>query len=167
MLYHVSEHADIARFEPRVTATRPDAVVWAIHEARLHNYLLPRECPRVTYCATPETTAADVERFLGASRAVIAVESRWAEQLFSTSLFCYQLPEHTFVCADAGAGYYVSHTAVAPRTMKSIPHPLLAIVQRAVEVRFLPSLRELGQAVVASSLQFSLIRMRNAVPSAA
>ena len=41
------------------------------------NYLLPRDCPRVTYFAGRETAAADVERFLGSSPAVIAVEPRF------------------------------------------------------------------------------------------
>ena len=59
--------------------TRWAPVVWAIDADRLRNYLVPRECPRVTYYAGRETTAADVERFLGSSPAVVAVESGWLE----------------------------------------------------------------------------------------
>src|SRR5262245_33710332 len=75
MLFHVSEGPGIERFEPRPSSYTDDPVVWAIDAARLRNYLVPRECPRVTYYAGPETTADDVQRFLGSSPAVIAEKS--------------------------------------------------------------------------------------------
>jgi len=62
MLFHVSETPGIERFEPRPSSYVPDPVVWAIDADRLRNYLVPRECPRVTFYAGPETTAADVGR---------------------------------------------------------------------------------------------------------
>ena len=58
---------------------------------RLRNYLVPRECPRVTYYAGGETTPADVERLLGSSPAVVAVESGWLERLRSCRLYSYHL----------------------------------------------------------------------------
>jgi hypothetical protein len=67
MLFHVSEEADIDRFEPRPSHNADGPVVWAVDADRLRSYLLPRQCPRVTYYAGPQTTAADVERFLGSS----------------------------------------------------------------------------------------------------
>ena len=70
MLFHVSEESGIERFEPRPSQYPDEPVVWAIDADRLRNYLLPRECPRVTYYAGRETTAADVERFLGPSAAL-------------------------------------------------------------------------------------------------
>ena len=77
MLYHVSEEAGITRFEPRPAVNLDYPVVWAVHEDRLRNYLLPRDCPRVTFFAGPETTPQDIERFLGSSPAVVAIESLW------------------------------------------------------------------------------------------
>lgn len=52
-LFHVSEEPDIKVFEPRLP-TRKDlnqniGLVWAIDEARLPNFLTPRDCPRVAY----------------------------------------------------------------------------------------------------------------------
>ena len=49
MLFHVREESGIEQFEPRAQAEGTDAVVWAIDGRRLRNYLVPRECPRVTY----------------------------------------------------------------------------------------------------------------------
>jgi len=77
MLFHVSEEPGIERFEPRASESARDRVVWAIDALHLRNYLVPRECPRVTYYAGRATTTADAERFLGSSTAVIAVERGW------------------------------------------------------------------------------------------
>src|SRR5262249_53206432 len=119
-VFHVSEEPGIQRFEPRPSANADGPVVWAVDEDRLRNYLLPRDCPRVTYYAGPETTPADVERFLGSSPAVVAVESGWLERLRSCRLYCYHLPPETFVCIDEWAGYFVSRVPVVPMSVEVI-----------------------------------------------
>jgi hypothetical protein len=138
--------------------------VWAIDADRLRNYLVPRECPRVTYYAGRKTIAADVERFLGSSAAVVAVESNWLEHLRSCRLYCYHMPPETFECLDECAGYFVSRVPVAPARVQVVDDPIAELVRRGVELRFVPNLWPLRDAVVASTLQFSLIRMRNALP---
>jgi len=64
MLFHVSEEAGIELFEPRWSENADNKVVWAIDADHLRSYLLPRECPRVTYYAGPQTASADVEQLL-------------------------------------------------------------------------------------------------------
>ena len=167
MLFHISEEPGITRFEPRASEYATGLVVWAIEEPRLCNYLVPRECPRVTYYAGAGTTAADAQRFLGSSPAVVAIESGWLERLRSTRLYCYHMPEETFECLDACAGYFVSRVPVVPSRTEVIDDPVGELLRRSVELRIAPSLWSLRDAVVASSLQFSLIRMRNAVPRTA
>jgi hypothetical protein len=162
MLFHVSEESGIRRFEPRTTEVGGAPVVWAIDAGRLRNYLLPRECPRVTYYAGDHTTPADVERFLGSSPAVVAVESGWLERLRSCRLYCYHLPPETFECIDECAGYFVSREAVAPVRVEVFDDLVAELLRRGVELRFVPDLWPLHDAVAASSLRFSLIRMRNA-----
>jgi hypothetical protein len=164
MLFHISEESGIGRFEPRPSEYADGPVVWAIDACRLRNYLVPRECPRVTYYAGRETTAADVERFLGSSPAVVAVESGWLERLRSCRLYCYHLPPETFECLDECAGYFVSRVPVVPARVEVFDDPVAELLKRGVELRFVPNLWALRDAVVASSLQFSLIRMRNALP---
>jgi len=164
MLFHVSEESGIERFEPRPSPSTDEPVVWAIDADRLRNYLLPRECPRVTYYAGCETTAADVERFLGASPAVIAVESAWLERLRLCRLYCYHLPPQTFACTDECAGYFVSRRPVVPAQVEVVDDLLAALLGRGVELRFVPNLWPLRDAVVSSTLRYSLIRMRNALP---
>jgi hypothetical protein len=119
MLFHVSEEGGIEVFEPRAPKEGVDPVVWAIDEMRLRNYLVPRDCPRVTFYAGAETTEADAQRFLGSSTAVVAIEESWSERLGSCRLYCYHLPSETFECADECAGYFVSRVAVVPAAWKS------------------------------------------------
>jgi hypothetical protein len=164
MLFHVSEEAGIERFEPRPSPYADGPVVWAMDADRLRNYLLPRDCPRVTYYAGPETTAADVERFLGSSPAVVAVEGAWLDRLRSCRLYCYHLPPETFACIDECAGYFVSRVPVVPSSVLVVEDLLAALLGRGVELRFVPDLWSLREAVVSSTLRFSLIRMRNALP---
>ena len=172
-LFHVSDIPDIARFEPRpvapvsVTLLTPEgAVVWAVDEAHLQNYLLPRDCPRVTFYALPDSTPADIERLLGQTTAkyVVAIESRWLKAVASQRLYQYELSGQTFTVIDAGAGYYVSREPVTPRTVRPIDDLLEELLTRDVELRVMPSLWRLRDAVVPSTLQFSIIRMRNALP---
>jgi len=163
MLFHISEESGIASFEPRPSVYSSEPVVWAIDGVRLHNYLLPRDCPRVTYYAGSETTPADVAHFFGESSAVVAVESGWLDRLRSCRLYCYHLPPGTFECLDECAGYFVSRVAVVPTHCEVFVDAIAELLKRGVELRFVPNLWPLRDAVIASSLQFSLIRMRNAL----
>lgn len=164
MLCHISEESGIERFEPRPSPYAAEPVVWAIDADRLHNYLLPRDCPRVTYFAGLQTTNADIERFLGSSPAVVAIESAWLERVLACQLYCYHLPPETFQCLDQCAGYYVSRQAVVPTRIEFVDNVLHALRSRRVELRLMPNLWSLHDAVASSTLQFSMIRMRNAAP---
>jgi hypothetical protein len=167
MLFHVSEDAGISRFEPRPSEYTDDPVVWAIDDERLRNYLLPRDCPRVTCYAGPHTTDDDRKRFLGAANAVVAIEESWLERVRGCVLYCYHLPPDTFVSRDQTAGYYVSRVPVVPAVVRHMGAPLAELTRRAVDVRVLPELWSLHDAVIASTLEFSIIRMRNALPRVA
>jgi hypothetical protein len=167
-LFHISEDPAIEQFEPRpppqTSSAGTDPVVWAIDRDHLHNYLLPRDCPRVTFYAGPTSTRDDVERFFAHSSArfIVAIESGWLSVVVRQTLYKYELPGATFVRLDAGAGYYVSRQAVVPLGVEPIDNLLTALVAHDVELRIMPSLWKLRDAVVASTLQFSIIRMRNA-----
>ena len=164
MLFHVSEEPEIEVFEPRPSKYATEPVVWAIDADRLRNYLLPRECPRVTYYAGPQTASSDVQQFLGSSSAVVAVENGWFERLKSCRLFCYHLPPETFTCFDECAGYYVSRIPVVPARVQLFEDLIAELLKRGVELRIVPTLWPLRDAVVSSTLQFSIIRMHNAQP---
>lgn len=166
LLFHVSDNPNIVCFEPR-PVTNPNlglegTAVFAINEQLLPNYLLPRDCPRVTFYALPESTPEDVDRLLGTSRHVVAIESGWLERVVNGRIHIYTLPADTFTIWDKGAGYYISRQPVTPLARRTIDNILLELARHDVEIRILPSLWPLWNAVVNSSLQFSMIRMRNA-----
>jgi uncharacterized protein DUF6886 len=60
------------------------------------------------------------------------------------------------------AAYWISERATTPIACTEIDDALRALTARAVELRVVSSLWPLRDAVVASSLGFSIIRMRNA-----
>ncbi|WP_259067377.1 DUF6886 family protein [Mucilaginibacter sp. X4EP1] len=167
-LFHISEEPGIKIFEPRPSPSNFDAitgnVVFAVSEKLLHNYLLPRDCPRVTYYASPQTTKVDRDTFFKHSAAdyVMAIESAWFNKIANTTLYCYEFSPDSFVLLDECAGYYISYQAVAPISVTIISNPVEEILKGNVELRFTPDLNQLADEVKRSSLNFSLIRMRNA-----
>jgi hypothetical protein len=161
-LFHVSDRGDIARFDPRPSDYTDHPVVWAIHRTRLPNYLLPRDCPRVTFYADENTSRDDIERFLGKDRIVVAVEEGWVERIAAASLFLYAMPQAPFALHDATAGYWVSREPVTPVSRDALSGLPEAIAAHGATLKTLPSLWALQDAVLASTLQFSIIRMRNA-----
>lgn len=140
--------------------------VWAIDEERAPIYYLPRDCPRVTYWALPDSSPADLDRFLGCTtaRMVIAIESGWLERVRATSLYVYHLPGDTFTLVDKGAGFYTSTRTVTPLKVRPVGDLLRRLIEAGVELRVTPSLWPLNRVVVASTLHYSAIRMRNAEP---
>lgn len=169
-LFHVSEERGIAAFEPRIPSSQNSgiahAVVWAVDEQRLHNYLTPRDCPRVTFYPSERSNEQDVRVLMGSaatvSRAVIAIEAGWVARVRETRIFLYELPPIEFALADAAAGYWVSTQRVVPTGVVEISDCIDAILARNIELRVVQSLWPLYDAVIKSSLEFSCIRMRNA-----
>jgi hypothetical protein len=167
-LFHISEQPGISVFTPRPSPSHFDNitgdVVFAISDQLLHNYLLPRDCPRVTFYAGANTTNADKQRFMGNTTAghVVAVENGWYQQIKETTLYCYEFLPDDFMLIDECAGYYVSYKPVVPIAVIVIDDIMAALLSRDVELRVMPLLTDIAHGVCYSSLQFSLIRMRNA-----
>ncbi len=167
-LYHVSEEPDIEIFEPRPSPQVYDQitgyVVFAVSDEMLHNYLLPRDCPRVTYFAKADSLQSDINNFIGCSKNkyIINIEESWLERVKHAVLYLYELPIEAFTLLDKGVGYYVSYKAVKPRKVLKVVDLLNELEKRDVELRVLSTIKELAIEVSKSTLQFSIIRMRNA-----
>jgi hypothetical protein len=169
-LFHVSEESGIASFEPRPVPSPDSGVtgeaVWAVDEAHLPNFILPRDCPRVTYGIGTRTSEEDRTRFFAHStaRRIVAVEAKWAPAILSCTLFLYEMPTMSFELALEDAGFYIARAAVVPTAVTEVRDAIGEMLRREVELRFLPELWPLNDAVIASTLEFSNIRMRNAAP---
>ena len=167
-LFHVSEAAGIARFEPRPVPS-PDAgvigeAVWAVAESHLVNFLTPRDCPRIAFRAGPRTTEDDAARFLAGAARVVAFEWAWLARVEACALQIYEMPPAAFEPALSEAGYWISRTAVEPLGVRVERDLLGAIREAGAEVRLLHAFWPLADAVAASSLEFSILRSRNARP---
>ncbi|MBQ3591271.1 MAG: hypothetical protein II979_04960 [Clostridia bacterium] len=168
-LFHVSEEADIAVFHPRLP-TRTDldptiGLVWAIDETHLPNFLTPRDCPRVTYHVTENTTAEDRACFftMNSCTWAVAIESGWFRRMLDTTLYLYEFDPAGFRLQDPVAGYYVSTQTQIPAAKHTCPDLFDALFSRGVEVRLVDQLWDLASAVQQSSLGWSLCRMKNAL----
>jgi len=168
----VSENGTIEIFHPRISPSQIEGVnenvVFGISGKLLHNYLLPRDCPRVTYYATNKTTLTDRQKFLRAPAAfVVAIEAKWFSVLQQTILYVYEFDDANFILIDECAGYYVSYKAVKPIRVKLVDNILAALFERKnIELKVVPNLWSLAEDVTKSTLNYSLIRMRNAAPPA-
>jgi len=164
-LWHVTEDSSIARFEPHVSATAESSEprVWAVDTRHLPLYWFPRECPRGTFWTTPETTSADAELLAGASQVHIA-ESGWLERIRSARVVAYRLPEDTFTPHPEVGGYWLSREAVAPAELVELGNLLGLHAESDIELRLVPNLWPLWNRVAASTLEFSGIRLQNALP---
>jgi hypothetical protein len=168
VLLHFSEDSTIERFVPHVPRTSPDVepLVWAIDEEHAPLYWFPRDCPRVTFWAGPETAAATVARFLGhtTARRTHGVEAAWLERMRACELYAYALAADAFVRRDDADGHWVAREVVEPLRVDGVGDLLARHAAAGIELRFTPSLWPLHDAVAASDLRFSMVRMRNAAP---
>jgi hypothetical protein len=167
-LFHVSEEPGITEFHPRpspqVYKGIKGNVVFAISHEMLHNYLLPRDCPRVTYYAGTDSDTKDIKHFFGNSvvKFIVTIEDGWLERVNNTILYIYEMPDDYFELLDATAGYYISYRRAEPLNVSVIKDIPAELKKLNVELRTLLSLKILAEQVSKSSLKYSIIRMRNA-----
>ena len=163
-LFHVSDAAPLAVMRPRPsppgTPHEGRPLVWAVDEEHLVNYLLPRECPRVTWAARDRTSP-----LLGSpARRVVAIEHGWVPRLRDAGLSVHRLDPAGFGVLDAGAGYWVSEREAAVTDVRPVDDCFAAVAEAGAELRVTPSLWPYVDAVREGAGEFSAIRMRNAVP---
>jgi hypothetical protein len=87
----------------------------------------------------------------------VAFEAEWLERLRHCTLHVYELPADTFAVEDAGAGYWLSRQTVTPIGVRVEGDLLRALTDAGAEVRVLQAFWPLRDAVVNSSLEFSIM----------
>jgi hypothetical protein len=169
-LYHISDKPGIRRFDPRPapsqSARQEGLMVWAIDWDHLHNYLLPRNCPRVTFFPNEDSDPEDVEKLMCGTTAkhVVAIEAIWLPEVQKQCLYQYDFDSKDFTCVDQIAGYWISRKPVIPVAENKIDDILSELLKHEVELRVMPSLWKLREAVIHSTLGYSIIRMNKAQP---
>ena len=164
-LWHVSENPSLERFEPHVSATASSSEprVWAVDTRHLPFYWFPRECPRGTFWATPETTTDDLALLAGSDR-VHVVEHGWVEPMRSVRVVAYRLPEDTFAPDREVGGYWLSRDAVEPLELVELGDLVVRHELSGIELRVVDNLWPVWNRVATSTLEFSGIRLHNATP---
>ena len=166
-MWHVSEDPTITRFAPHRarTAASDEPLVWAIDTRHLPLYWFPRDCPRCTFWAGPRTSDADVARFLDGARErrVHLIEDAWLERVGAARLYLYRLPAESFTEDREIAGYWVSRATLEPLELVAIDDLVGLHAAAGITLRTANNLWPLWDAVVASSLEFSGIRLSNAI----
>ena len=92
-------------------------LVWAVDEARLPNFLTPRDCPRVTYHVEEKSTECDRKKLFSSSNVLhaVVIEHKWFDIMKNTTLYLYEFDSSDFILQDAVAGYYVATTTQIPK----------------------------------------------------
>jgi hypothetical protein len=166
-IFHLSETPGIELFVPRPSPAHFEGldqpVVFGIGEKLLHNYLLPRDCPRVCCYASELTSQAERDQFFnGDNTYKIFLQKDWLEAIKNTILYGYEFDGQNFYLLDQIADYYVSPKIEKPIRAWQIDDILAELVKRnSLEIEWVSDLKVVAEAVNNSTLHFSMIRMRN------
>lgn len=169
-LYHVSEEANIGIFNPRIPdredLDKSKALVWAIDDKRLPNFLTPRKCPRVTYHIGKDTTKQDIERYFTSDniRHVLIIEHKWFEAMKNTVLYLYEFDESDFSLQDEIAGYYIATKPQKPKAKFIIDDLFNELFKRNIELRIVDDLWRISEEIKKTTLNWSICRMIYAQP---
>ncbi len=163
-LWHVSEDPAIEVFHPQRNELHAldEPLVWAVDTHYQWLYWFPRDCPRACFEASDATTDEDVDRWLDGDRMrrVAVIETGRLEHFRSARVFAYRLPPETFEPWDK---FFVSHETVVPLELVELGDLVARHADAGNELRIAPSLYPLWDDVIESTLDFSGIRLRNAV----
>jgi hypothetical protein len=172
MLLHFSEDPSIETFAPHIPATaNPEdrkPMVWAVDEAHAPGFWFPRQCPRAC-CWTKNGPLSDLARPLlgmGANNRMHAIESGWLERMRSCAIYVYRFDPAPFALYNEAAGYYATTKTVRPLSVEPAGDLLMRHAEAGIELRIVPNLWPVIDAIVASGLDFSIIRKANALPRA-
>ena len=163
-LWHMSEDPAIEVFHPQRNERHAldEPLVWAVDTHYWWLYWFPRDCPRACFEANEGTTDEDVERWLDGDRGrrVAVIETDWLERFRAARVYAYRLPDDSFEPWDK---FFVSRHTVVPVERVALGDLLARHAAAGVELRIAPTLYPLWDRVVETTLDFSGIRLRNAV----
>ena len=89
-----------------------------------------------------------------------ALQSDWLDRFRRAKLVAYRLPEEHFAPHDVG-GYWIAREPVRPLERVEIDDLLARHAAAEIELRVVPDLARLWEWAVASTLEYSGIRLAN------
>jgi len=165
-LFHFSQDATIQLFVPHLapTSNETEPFVWAVDEMHAPSYWFPRDCPRVCCWAAGSQFDGNSLLALGGAPRLHALELDWVERFRHCQLYVYEFDSAPFVPKIPDAGYWVARDNIVPLSVEPVGDLLTRHAQAGIELRIVKNLWPLIDAVVASGLEFSIIRKTNAQP---
>ena len=160
-LLHFSEDPGIERFVPHVPVTNPGEppMVWTVDEVHAPLFWFPRDCPRITFWSDDGSPADGLGAT--AARRVHAIEEAWVDTVARCALHVYRFGPEAFRPWPDADGYWVATEAQVPLDVAPVGDLFERHREQAIELRVLPDLRPLRDAVLASGYRFSMCRMAN------
>jgi hypothetical protein len=106
----------------------------------------------------------DADRWLDGdrSRRVAVIEDGWREQLRSVELYAYRLPREPFDTVQDDR-FFIASTPVDAIERVAVGDLIARHADAGIDLRFAPALYPLWDEVVETTLEYSGIRLRNAV----
>lgn len=104
---------------------------------------------------------------IGGAKRLHAIETRWLDRVRSCRLYSYEFDSSPFRLKLADAGYWVAQCDVTPLSVNPVGDLLARHAEADIELRIVPNLWPLIDAILASGLEFSIIRKANAQPRVA
>jgi hypothetical protein len=164
-VYHFSEDSTLRRFAPHVAPSNPShpPAVWALDDEHAPLYWFPRDVPRISCWAYDgEQQQILTERFATEAHRICAAEQSRLDQIRSTRIYRYTFDAAEFEPWPEADGQYFATDVVYPREVDVIDDLLGAHCAAGVELRLTPRLGVLMDAMLASGLPFSFVRIRDA-----
>jgi hypothetical protein len=168
VLLHFSEDPTIQLFRPHVPASSPHnpPMVWAVDEEHAPGFWFPRQCPRAC-CWSEGQPLSEMGRMLlgmGAVTRMHAIETDWLARMRACRMYVYRFDAAPFAIYDVHAGYYATKETITPLSVEPIGDLLSLHAEAGIELRLVANLWPIIDAIVASGLEFSIIRKNNARP---
>jgi hypothetical protein len=165
-LLHFSEDPHIKVFHPHVPASSPDnpPMVWAVDEEHAPGFWFPRDAPRACCWGEPKGEIARSLLGMGAKGRMHAIEAAWLERMRACRLYAYRFEGAPFSIHNNDAGYYSTRESIEPLSVEPVGDLLALHAAAEIELRIVPNLWPVIDAIVASGLQFSITRKMNARP---
>jgi hypothetical protein len=169
---HFSEDPTIELFVPHVavTSAESEAYVWGVDGRQAPSYWFPRQCPRAMAWVGDHTSDVDRDRIVGAGcgERVHAIEYAWWDAMRTTRLYAYRLPAGPFRPIAAPGSAPHAQVATEPVTPLGPAEPVGDLIEchaaAGIQLRLLDNLWPFWEQVIASTVAFSGIRLRNAKP---
>ena len=160
----MSEDPTLDVFVPHHTELHANGepLVYAVDARFMWLYWFPRDCPRACWSANDGTTDDDIECWLDGDRTrrVAVIESGWLERMRTAKLYAYRMPPEPFEPWDK---FFVSRETIRPLELIELGDLLERHAKAGIELRIAPALYPLWDRVIGTTLDYSGIRLRNAV----